>query len=88
VLGTSADYLLDNLLEQAEPSDVWRATAFFKLIRYSYGSGCTSCGCQPFDVRKVFAVIWEASRRLADTVVENTDFALIRQYDRDDAFFY
>ena len=77
------------LLEQAEPSDVWRAAAFFKLIRYSYGSGCTSYGCQPFDIRKVFAVIWEAARRLADTVVENKDFeALIRQYDRDDAFFY
>lgn len=77
------------LLEQAEPSDVWRAAAFFKLIRYSYGSGCTSYGCQPFDIRKVFAVIWEASRRLADTVVENKDFeALIRQYDRDNAFFY
>lgn len=76
------------LLEQAEPSDVWRAAAFFKLIRYSYGSGCTSYGCQPFDIRKVFAVIWEASRRLADTVVENKDFeALIRQYDRDNAFF-
>ena len=29
------------------------------------------------------------SRRLADTVVENKDFeALIRQYDRDSAFFY
>ena len=77
------------ILEQAEPSDVWRAAAFFKLIRYSYGSGCTSYGCQPFDIRKVFAVIWEASRRLADTVVENKDFeALIRQYDRDNAFFY
>ena len=68
---------------------MWRAAAFFKLIRYSYGSGCTSYGCQPFDIRKVFAVIWEASRRLANTVVENKDFeALIRQYDRADAFFY
>ncbi|MEG0824434.1 MAG: DNA adenine methylase [Oscillospiraceae bacterium] len=77
------------LLEQAEPSDVWRASAFFKLIRYSYGSGCTSYGCQPFDIRKVFGVVWEASRRLKDTVVENKDFeALIGQYDRDDAFFY
>ncbi|MEG2012879.1 MAG: hypothetical protein RR063_06700, partial [Anaerovoracaceae bacterium] len=74
------------LLEQAEPSDVWRASAFFKLIRYSYGSGCTSYGCQPFDIRKVFGVVWEASRRLKDTVVENKDFeALIGQYDRDDA---
>lgn len=77
------------LLENAKPHDVWRAAAFFKLIRYSYGSGCTSYGCQPFNIRKVFTVIGEASRRLADTVVENKDFeALIRQYDRDDAFFY
>lgn len=45
--------------------------------------------CQPFDVRKAFFLIWEASRRLANTVVENKDFeALIRQYDRDNAFFY
>ena len=77
------------MLVNTEPSDVWRAAAFFKLIRYSYGSGCTSYGCQPFDIRRVFSVIWQASRRLADTVVENKDFeALIRQYDRDDAFFY
>ena len=77
------------LLENAEVTDVKRAAAFFKLIRYSYGSGCTSYACQPFDVRKCFAAIWQASRRLADTVVENKDFeALIRQYDRDSAFFY
>lgn len=77
------------LQENAEVTDVKRAAAFFKLIRYSYGSGCTSYGCQSFDVRKCFAAIWQASRRLADTVVENKDFeALIRQYDRDSAFFY
>lgn len=77
------------LLENAEVTDVKRAAAFFKLIRYSYGSGCTSYGCQPFDVRKCFAAIWQASRRLSDTVVENKDFeALIRQYDRENAFFY
>ena len=77
------------MLENAEKSDVRRAAAFYKLIRYSYGSGCTSYSCQPCDVRKTFFLIWEASRRLADTVVENKDFeALIRQYDRDNAFFY
>ena len=77
------------LQENAEVTDVKRAAAFFKLIRYSYGSGCTSYGCQPFDVRKCFAAIWQASRRLSDTVVENKDFeALIRQYDRENAFFY
>lgn len=77
------------LLKNAEVTDVCRAAAFFKLIRYSYGSGCTSYGCQPFDVRKCFAAIWQVSRRLANTVVENKDFeALIRQYDRESAFFY
>lgn len=77
------------LLKNAEVTDVKRAAAFFKLIRYSYGSGCTSYGCQLFDVRKCFDVIWQASYRLANTVVENKDFeALIRQYDRESAFFY
>jgi DNA adenine methylase len=77
------------LMENAEVTDVKRAAAFFKLIRYSYGSGCTSYSCQPFDVRRAFHLIWEAYRRLANTVIENKDFeALIRQYDRDNAFFY
>ena len=77
------------LLENAQMTDVKRAAAFFKLIRYSYGRGCTSFGCQPFDVRKCFDAIWQASHRLSETVIENKDFeALIRQYDRDNAFFY
>ena len=77
------------LEERAEAMDVRRAAAFYRLIRYSYGSGCTSYGARPVDIRKTFQSIWEASRRLANTVVENKDFeALIRQYDRDDAFFY
>jgi DNA adenine methylase len=77
------------LTENAEVTDVKRAAVFFKLIRYSYGSGCTSYSCQPFDVRKTFFLIWEANRRLANTVIENKDFeALIRQYDRPNAFFY
>ena len=72
-----------------EDYDLRRAVMFLKLIRYSYGSGCTSFACQPFDVRQCFAAIWQASRRLSDTVVENKDFeALILQYDRESAFFY
>ena len=62
------------LLENAQMTDVKRAAAFFKLIRYSYGSGCTSFGCQPFDVRKCFDAIWQASHRLSETVIENKDF--------------
>ena len=78
----------DILMERAAVGDVKRAAAFYKIIRYSYGSGCTSYGCQPFDIRKTFTIIWEANRRLKDTVIENKDFeALIRQYDRPNAFF-
>ena len=74
------------LLEKAQMNDVKRAAAFYKLIRLSYGSGCTSYGWQPFDIRKTFDLIWQASRRLKDTVIENKDFeALIKQYDREHA---
>lgn len=77
------------LLENAQMNDVKRAAAFYKLVRLSYGSGCTSYGCLPFDIRKTFHLIWEGSHRLHDTVIENKDFeALIRQYDREDAFIY
>ena len=77
------------LTENAAMNDIKRAAAFFKLIRYSYGSGCTSYGCQPNDIRKTFHLIWQGSRRLKGTVIENKDFeALIRQYDRIHAFFY
>lgn len=77
------------LLKNAQMNDVKRAAAFYKLIRLSYGSGCTSYGCQPFDIRRTFDLIWQASRRLKDTVIENKDFeALIKQYDRENAFIY
>ncbi len=77
------------LMENAAMDDVKRAAAFYKLIRYSYGSGCTSYGCNPCDIRGTFSAIWQCSRRLAETVIENKDFeALIRQYDREGAFFY
>lgn len=70
-------------------NDVKRAVAFFKLIRYSYGSGCKQFSARPYDVRKSFAHIWKVNERLANTIIENKDFeALIRQYDRSDAFFY
>ena len=75
--------------ERIEKQDVKLAVAFFKLIRYSYGSGCKTYGCRPYDVRKAFSTVWDISDRLANTIIENKDFeALIIQYDRVDAFFY
>lgn len=75
--------------ERIEKEDIQLAVAFFKLIRYSYGSGCKTYGSRPYDVRKAFHLAWQLSDRLANTIIENKDFeALILQYDRRDAFFY
>ncbi|MGX8833709.1 DNA adenine methylase [Amedibacillus sp. YH-ame6] len=75
--------------ERIVNQDIQLAVAFFKLIRYSYGSGCKTFGCRPYDVRKAFSTVWDVSDRLANTIVENKDFeALICQYDRPNAFFY
>ena len=72
-----------------ENQDVQLAVAFFKLIRYSYGSGCRTFGCRAYDVRKAFSTVWDVSERLAHVTIENRDFEeLIIQYDRPDAFFY
>lgn len=44
--------------ERIEKQDVKLAVAFFKLVRYSYGSGCKTFGCRPYDVRKAFNTVW------------------------------
>ena len=72
-----------------ENQDVQLAVAFFKLIRYSYGSGCRTFGCRAYDVRKAFSTVWNVSDRLAHVTIENRDFEeLIIQYDKPDTFFY
>ncbi|MCL2697529.1 MAG: DNA adenine methylase [Oscillospiraceae bacterium] len=77
------------LTEETERYDVKRAAAMFKVIRYSYASSCTSFGCRALDIRRFFHLIWDASRRMADALVENQDFeTLVRHYDNDTAFFY
>lgn len=69
--------------------DVKKAAAFYKVTRCSYGSGGTSFGCRAIDIRRTFGTLWEASRRLKDTLIENKDFeALIIQQDTEKAFFY
>jgi DNA adenine methylase len=77
------------MLERAPRGDLRRAADYFKLVRYSFSGGAKSFAGKPCDLRSFFYLIWECSRRLADTVVENKDFEeLINQYDREDAFFY
>jgi DNA adenine methylase len=77
------------MLERTPRGDLRRAADYFKLVRYSFSGGAKSFAGKPCDLRGFFYLIWECSRRLADTVVENKDFEeLINQYDREDAFFY
>ena len=77
------------MLERAPRGDVRRAADYYKLIRYSFSGGAKSFGGKVCDIRRFFHLIWECSRRLAEVIVENKDCVdLIRQYDREDAFFY
>jgi len=77
------------LKTRAKQYDVRRAAAFFKVVRYSYASGCTSVSCQPCDIRRTFHLIWAANRRLAGVFIENKDFgAVIEHYDSETVFFY
>ena len=69
--------------------DVKRAAAFFKLMRYSYGSSGTSYGGQFIDITRFCRELTWCSRRLRKVVIQNLDFErLIAQYDADTMFFY
>lgn len=69
--------------------DVPRAAEYFRLITLSYGSKCVSFGGQPCELGRRYPAIRGAHVRLGGVVIENKDFeALLRQYDREDAFFY
>lgn len=84
-----ADDLKEIRTRITEDYDVRRAAMFLKLLRYSYSSRGKSYASQPFDIRKLFGLILELQKRMANVVVENQDFqTLIRHYDRPDAFFY
>lgn len=74
---------------RAEQYDVMRAAAFFKLIRYSYGSTGKSFGGQPVNLGNALLTINAVADRLKNVVIENKDFeALIKQYDRETTGFY
>ena len=86
---THLDVYKRQMLERAPRGDVRRAADYFKLIRYSFSGGAKSFAGKSCDIRRFFHLVWECSRRLAEVVIENKDCVdLIRQYDREDAFFY
>lgn len=84
-----AEMIIKILSEKADLYDVERAAAFYKLIRYSYGSAGKSFGGQPVNLSNTLELLQAAAFRLRETVIENKDFeSLIKQYDRCESFFY
>ncbi len=84
-----ADELVEMRRSITEDYDVRRACMYLKLLRNSYSSSGKSFASQPFDIRKLFGLIQELEKRMANVVVENQDFeTLIKHYDRPDTFFY
>lgn len=74
---------------KAEAYDVRRACAYLKLLRLSYSSGKKSFASQPFDIRRLFTLLWYTHDRLANAVIENQDCVqLIKHYDRPNTIFY
>lgn len=71
--------------------DVHRAVNYYKLIKTSYAAGGSTFGGVPVTISslKIKRDILSASDRIKKVIIENKDFEeLIRQYDRDDSFFY
>jgi len=84
-----ADEICRMMLGKAKDHDVHRACNYLKLLRYSYSSGKKSFASQPFDIRKLFQLIWNTNARLSNVVIENQDFEkLIKHYDRENTVFY
>lgn len=69
-----AEEIVKILTEKSQLYDVERAAAFYKLIRYSYGSGGKSFGGQPVNLLSTLETLSAAAFRLRETVIENKDF--------------
>ena len=63
-LTEEAEKLKTSLRKRSDYRDVRQAAAYLMRVRNSYSSSGRSFACQPFNVRTLFAQIWEMSRRL------------------------
>ena len=87
--GEDLSEILGILNKSGDEYKIKRAVAFYKLIHYSYASGCKSVACQPFDITRTYSTILQANWRLRNVFIENKDFeAILRHYDRENSFFY
>lgn len=77
------------LLANADEKDIKRAAIYYKLLRYSFNANGDTYGGKRCDVRRFFVDIWRFNRAFSEVTIENKDFeALIKQYDRPNAFIY
>ena len=84
-----AEELRPILKNRLELYDVERAAAFYRNIRGSFSGTLSSFGVKPPRLHHFLHLIWEASKRLEDVVIENKDaLQLIRERDRPDGVFY
>lgn len=84
-----AEEIMELLKDRYHRSDVKRAAAYYKILRYSFNANADTYGGRKCDVRRFFTDIWDFARQFSNVTVENKDFdALIKQYDRESAFLY
>lgn len=84
-----AEELRELYSEIKQDHDLRRAAMFLKLIRYSYSSGGKSFACQPFNLRSLFGLVRQFSKRCENVIIENQDFeTFIKHYDRPGGFIY
>jgi len=74
------EYIRNTLARDSPASDIQKASWFYQIIRYSYGSALQSYGGRPHSIRADFPLIEQASIRLQDVIIEHRDFeCIIRQ---------
>lgn len=84
-----AEELRPILRNRLELYDVERAAAFYRNIRGSFSGTVSSFGAKPPRLYNFLHLIWDASKRLEDVVIENKDaLPLIRERDRPDGVLY
>lgn len=77
------------LIKESKGQDIKKAAMYYKLLRYSFNSNGETFGGKKCDVRRFFNDIWTFSKSFAEVTIENKSYeALIKQYDRPNAFIY
>ena len=70
-------------------TDIQRASNFYMLIKYSYGSDLKTYGARTTDKLNSLEYLRKVNERLSKVAIENLDFEkCIKRYDKEDTLFY